>query len=214
MAWRLARSLETLRAEVNAFAPNRSKISDGTLGDPAHASRDSRHNPNRFGVVTALDLTHDPVGGFDAHAFARGHVKDPHPELAYVISNAQVAKRSTGFRWEPYTGLNKHEHHAHFGVGVGPDSDPLPPYDSLLPWGVSLALLPKPPAPPIALEETDMLIVKASGKATRLLAPPAFVPIGRETIESLGKAGVSTVTLTGAEYESLRAQIVRALDED
>lgn len=150
MTWRLARSLETLRAEVNAFAPNRSKVSDGTLGDPAHASRASRHNPNRYGVVTALDLTHDPAGGFDAHGFARRHVHDPHPELAYVISNREVAKRSTGFRWEPYTGTNTHEKHAHFGVGVGPDSDPLPPYDSRLPWGVSLA------APLITPPEDDM----------------------------------------------------------
>ena len=138
MAWRLAKSLETLRAEVNGFAPKRSKRSDGTLGDPAHASRASRHNPNRYQVVTALDLTHDPAGGFDAHGFARRHVRDPHPELEYVISNREVAKRRNGFRWEPYRGTNGHTLHAHFAVGTGPDSDPLPPYDSTLSWGVSL----------------------------------------------------------------------------
>lgn len=144
MAWRLAISLDTLRDEVDGFAPNRSRISDGTIGDPAHATRASRHNPNRYGVVTALDLTHDPAGGCDIHAFARRHVHDPHPELAYIISNAQVAKRSTGFRWDPYTGTNEHRKHAHFAVGVGPDSDPLPPYDSVLSWGFSLPA-PSPP---------------------------------------------------------------------
>lgn len=150
MTWRLARSLDTLRAEVNGFAPNRSKVSDGTIGDPAHASRPSRHNPNRYGVVTALDLTHDPAGGCDIHAIARRLVKHPHPELTYVISNGEVAKRSTGFRWEPYTGLSPHDHHAHFAVGVGPDSDPLPPYDSRLSWGVSLPV----PIPPGDLDMT------------------------------------------------------------
>lgn len=143
MAWRLAQSLDTLRDEVNGFAPTRSKASDGTIGDPAHASRASRHNPNRYNVVTALDLTHDPAGGCDIHAIARRLVKDPHPELAYIISNAQVAKRTTGFQWVPYTGSNPHRLHAHFAVGVGPDSDPLPPYDSLLSWGVSIAAPPE-----------------------------------------------------------------------
>jgi hypothetical protein len=156
MAWRLARSLGALRSEVDAFAPKRSKASDGTLGDPAHADRDSRHNPNRYGVVTALDLTHDPAGGCDIHAIARRLVRDPHPELAYVISNGEVAKRRTGFQWEQYYGANPHDKHAHFAVGDGPDSDPLPPYDSLLSWGVSLPA-PTPTPEPIAPPEDDAM---------------------------------------------------------
>ena len=138
MAWRLALSLQTLRAEVNGYAPRRNKASDGTRGDPAHQTRASRHNENRYHVVCALDLTNDPAGGCDIHAIARRLVLDPHPELEYVISNGQVAKRRTGFRWERYWGDNQHRLHGHFAVGTGPDSDPLPPYDSTLSWGVSL----------------------------------------------------------------------------
>lgn len=138
MTWRLARSLETLRAEVNGYAPKRSKASDGTIGDPAHASRASRHNENRYHVVTAVDITHDPAGGCDIHAIARRLVRVPHPELEYVISDGEVAKRRNKFRWEPYRGTNAHRKHAHFAVGTGPDNDPLPPYDSTLSWGVSL----------------------------------------------------------------------------
>jgi hypothetical protein len=140
---RLARSLETLRAEVNRWAPKRSKASDGWIGDPAHASRASRHNPNNAGVVCALDLTHDPKGGCDIHALARRLVRDPHPELEYVISNGQVAKRRNGFRWESYGGSNPHRQHVHFAVGKGPDSEPTPPYDSTRPWGVA-ATEPEP----------------------------------------------------------------------
>lgn len=137
MPWRLARSLETLRAEVNAAFPRRSKSSDGTLGDAAHQARPSRHNVNPAGVVTALDLTHDPINGCDIHAIARRIAKNPHPNLEYIISNAQVAKRRTGFKWEPYRGSNPHTRHAHFAVGTGPDSDPQQPYDDTDPWGVA-----------------------------------------------------------------------------
>ena len=138
MAWRLAKSLVTLRNEVGEAAPRRSRLSDGTIGDPAHASRASRHNPNRHGVVTALDVTHDPAGGMDIHALARRLVRNPHPELEYVISNGQIAKRRNRFAWERYYGSNQHVSHVHFAVGVGPDSDPLPPYDSTIAWGVAL----------------------------------------------------------------------------
>jgi hypothetical protein len=138
MPWRLAHSLVELRDEINDLAPGRSRLSDGTLGDPAHAARASRHNPNAAGVVCALDLTHDPANGCDIHAIARRIVRVPHPNLEYVISDDEVAKRKTGFRWEPYRPgdplRNKHTKHAHFAVGVGPDSDPRPPYDDMTPW--------------------------------------------------------------------------------
>lgn len=136
MGWRLALSLQTLRDEFNEAFPSRDRTSDGTIGDQAHSSRASRHNPNRHGVVTALDITHDPESGCDVHAIARRLARDPHPELAYIISDRQIASRPY-FNWGSYGGSNPHTRHAHFAVGVGPDSQPLPPYDSRQPWGVA-----------------------------------------------------------------------------
>ena len=143
---RLAWSLVTLRNEANALAPKRSKASDGWVGDAAHRQRASRHNPNDAGVVTALDLTHDPAHGFDVHALAERVRRSPHPQLAYVISRGRFAGRSTGWRWHVYTGANTHTKHAHFGVGVGPDGSPAEPYDSRSSWGLK-------PAPSLVLHE-------------------------------------------------------------
>ena len=56
--WTLAHSLTVLLRQVNAQWPQRSRVSDGTIGDTEHASRPSDHNPNMRGVVTALDITH------------------------------------------------------------------------------------------------------------------------------------------------------------
>lgn len=135
---RRAYSLDTLVAEVNAIAPHRGKAADGWLGDPSHAARASRHNPNNAGVVCAQDITHDPRGGCDIHAIARRIIAAGPPiDCEYIISNGQVAKRRTGFKWEPYTGPNKHNHHAHFAVGRGPESEPTQPYDGRDPWGVA-----------------------------------------------------------------------------
>jgi|HigsolmetaAR201D_1030396.scaffolds.fasta_scaffold15936_2 hypothetical protein len=49
MAWRLARSLEQLRRQIDAAYPGRSKASDGTIGDVAHSQRNSDHNPDAYG---------------------------------------------------------------------------------------------------------------------------------------------------------------------
>ncbi len=135
----MARSLDTALAEVNAAAPKRSKASDGGIGDAAHATRDSDHNPwikdaSGTGVVRARDFTHDPAGGFDADAFAE-HVASllgKHPALgtgAYVIWDwliISTARLREG--WRPYSGSNGHTKHCHVSVGTSG-------YDSTQTWG-------------------------------------------------------------------------------
>lgn len=128
MSWRLARSLETLQGELDARHPDR-LTPDWTIGDEDHASRDSRHNPNRHGVVTAIDVRQSPA--LDVHRLADRLTTHPHPELAYIISNRRIAGRFNGWEWRKHRG---HTDHIHIAVGQGPDSDPRPPYDSTRPW--------------------------------------------------------------------------------
>lgn len=136
--WRVARSLEVLRAEVNALAPNRSKASDGTIGDRAHAESSSDHNPNKQGVVCALDLTHDPGHGADMHVLAEAVRRSNHPALKYIIWDRHiwsVARASEG--WRRYSGSNPHTRHMHVSVGRGPDGRSTGPYDDTSPWGIT-----------------------------------------------------------------------------
>ena len=53
---RLVPGGETLRKQVNGRWPGRDKRSDGWIGDKAHQSRRSDHNPDRNGWVHALDI--------------------------------------------------------------------------------------------------------------------------------------------------------------
>lgn len=138
--WRLARSLEVLRAEINAIAPGRSKASDGTIGDSRHQAGASDHNPNSAGVVCAADFTHDPGHGADMTRIAEHIRTHRHPALKYVIFDRRIASASSGWAWRTYTGSNPHTKHMHVSVGVGPDGRSTGPYDDTSPWGLTSAL--------------------------------------------------------------------------
>lgn len=136
MAWRVARSLEKLLAQVNATYPGRSKASDGTIGDTLHASRTSDHNPNAAGVVTAMDITHDPVHGLDSEKLANALLSSRDSRIKYIISNRKIAASykvgtTAPWVWRPYSGTNAHNKHCH--VSVSSDSSK---YDDTSPWNL------------------------------------------------------------------------------
>ena len=109
MSWRVAKSLLTLRTQVDAMAPSRSKAADGTIGETAHSARKSDHNPNANNVVTAMDITHDPAHGVDAGALAEMLRLSKDPRIKYVISNRRIfSSQQTPWQWREYTGANAH----------------------------------------------------------------------------------------------------------
>lgn len=154
MTYRLAHSLIVLRKEVNATWPGRDTASDGWIGDPAHASRHSDHNPwikdNRgVGVVRALDIDAGTGGDTGIGLAVAEHVRrlgaTGHPALgagAYVISQRRIASPASGWAWRTYTGTNPHTSHTHISVALAQ-----PGYDSAAPWGLAPGSVP-PPNPP------------------------------------------------------------------
>lgn len=136
--WRLAKSLEKLRNQINAAYPLRNKASDGTISDAAHRARVSDHNPDSRGIVCAIDITHDPQHGVDAKALAVSFADDLRSK--YVIFNGMIWKARTG-HWEAYHGPNKHTHHVH--LSVKPDT-----CDDVTEWILPISPAPAPtPAP-------------------------------------------------------------------
>lgn len=149
-----APALVALTSEINAEAPKRSKVSDGWIGDKAHASRDSEHNPANWpkawtGVVRARDYTHDPKGGLDCSEIAQDLVElmraGTHPALgpgAYVIWAGRIISfNRLAEGWRPYTGTNPHTKHLHLSVAEAAAG-----YNSKARWGV----LADDPADPVA----------------------------------------------------------------
>lgn len=123
MSWKLAPSLETLRKQVNALAPHRSKASDGTIGDTAHSARTSDHNLDKAGIVRAIDFTNDPAGGCDAQKLADMLVAAKDPRIKYIISRGKIVsgsgQKQPAWKWRPYSGSNKHDKHVHISVKAG-----------------------------------------------------------------------------------------------
>src|SRR5690625_2336469 len=101
MSYYLAASLTKLRDEVNALWPNRSKVSDGWIGDTSHQARKSDHNPDYAsgGVVRAIDITKN---GIDVNRLLKHTTNDS--RVSYVIYNRRIYQHSTG--WKPYYGSN------------------------------------------------------------------------------------------------------------
>lgn len=171
MSWRVAESLKTLIAEVNTMAPNRSKASDGTIGDAAHATRSSDHNPwvkdGDVGVVTALDITDDPADGCDAGRIAerlRALGKAGDARVKYVIWNRQICSFIDNWRWRAYSGSNPHTRHVHLSV-----SSQKRHYDSRRAWGIRPE--PEPIAPPRDPLEEIMATAADRAALAKELAP-------------------------------------------
>ena len=142
--WRVAKSLLKLRVQVNTMAPNRSKASDGTIGDTNHCGNPgstSDHCPRisdgGVGVVAAMDITHDPAHGCDAGVLAKAIRASRDSRVKYIIWNRHIANSSPvggseAWAWRNYTGANPHDHHVH--ISVKPNK---PQYDSESSWSLT-----------------------------------------------------------------------------
>lgn len=134
--WRVAAALLMLRRQVDARAPGRSKASDGTIGDADHTTRASDHNPwileGGTGVVTAMDITHDPARGCDADALAEAIRASRDVRVKYVIWNKRIMSSTVQpWVWRPYGGKNPHTKHIH--ISVPPEKER---YDDGTPWAI------------------------------------------------------------------------------
>lgn len=145
---RLIDGLAALRAEFDAVNPKRGRTSDGWIGDDRHAAIVSDHNPDKLGIVRAIDVDVNgvPMGRIVAHLVARCKA-GKETRLQYVIYRRTIWSRSWGWRARKYLGANPHTRHAHFSARAGDVAG------STAAWGVAGAFGPQAsrgPAKPAA----------------------------------------------------------------
>ncbi len=131
-SWILVPCLVSLRTEFNTLAPSRDRASDGSIGDSAHASSSSDHNPDETGATPYEDAdSRNEVHAIDVDADLRKsgwtmeravdlivsrHRRGLDNRLQNVIYNGRIWSRSWGWTERTYTGSNKHNKHAHFSA--------------------------------------------------------------------------------------------------
>lgn len=191
MAWRLARSLETLRDEILTLHPG---TTVWTIGDAAHAATWSDHNPNAAGVVCAIDVKGN--AGLKLSAFAEHVRARNHRAFKYVIYNRRIA--SKGGAWRTYHGSNPHTDHVHISVGEGPDGRSTGPYDDTSPWGL--------------LEEDDMPLTDADAAKVAKAVLRSQSEALDLTVEQILRYGFNAVRPDRAQTEGARVGIARELD--
>lgn len=117
MAWHLAPSLIALRAELDTKWPDRSTRWDGTIGDAAHAARQSEHNPDNDsdpmpkGAVSAMDVTATNPEIRDA--VLKAAIGDN--RVWYVINRGYIYSRTYDWAKRKYTG-DPHTNHVHISL--------------------------------------------------------------------------------------------------
>ncbi len=153
MSWRLAESLKKLREQVNAMYPNRDKSSDGSVGDLSHSQRASDHNPNKAGVVTAIDIDRDFNDGHDGRELVAMLQKARDRRIKYIIFERKITVKGDVTKWKAYNGANAHNHHIHISVS----SDPAL-YDNRDAWILDATAPVQPVSQPVALSVRDLKI--------------------------------------------------------
>lgn len=192
--WRVAKSLEKLRAQINALAPRRNKASDGTIGDAAHSATKSDHNPDANGVVKALDITHDVAGGCNANLIWDSLRNARDMRIQYMIWNRQIVNADqigSAAPWtvRPYNGSNPHTKHIHISVRADARR-----YDDDAPWAVTVAAGAVPAAP---IPDVEPPPVRPGPPSPLPDVEPSEPPPARNTAgEVTGIA--ATIAVTGA----------------
>jgi len=86
-------------------------VSDGWIGDQAHAATQSEHNPDAHGIVHAIDLTAE---GIDPWIVSIAAIV--HPSTWYVIYRKRIFSRTHNFVGREYLGADPHDSHIHVSI--------------------------------------------------------------------------------------------------
>jgi len=138
-AWVKVKWINPLFEAVNTVAPNRGHDQDGTIGDLAHASGVSGHNPDDTPGVSAERTDADTIPevraadvdarGVDMERVVQAVLSGPAAErnrLIYIIYNRRIWQKSNGWKQARYTGDDPHDTHSHWSGDPASDEDGRP----------------------------------------------------------------------------------------
>jgi hypothetical protein len=116
-----------LREQIDDLYIERSRKSDGWIGDTRHSTRKSDHNPDANGIVRAIDITSD-LGTHPEEAYAlvekiRKLAKKGDKRIKYIIYDGKIMSPILGWKRRAYKGANPHRSHFHISFTTLGDKD-------------------------------------------------------------------------------------------
>jgi hypothetical protein len=214
VAWRPARSLTTFHDQLKAAHPRAvppATVAEswGTVGDLAHQTGSSDHNPRDFpgwgeDIVTAADWPHAPALGPDAGRTAEALRVSRDSRIKYVIFNRRTfssypSGSYPAWTWRPYSGSNPHTTHGHLSVVGDSRADSTAPWqigatvtypasateaDSIIKWNVG-------PWSGQTLTKVDELLVRLAAEDAETDASAVVLEQLREAVAGLAQGPVS-----------------------
>lgn len=211
--WYPAPCLLELRSELDEKYPGRDKASDGMIGDPDHAARESDHNPDQHsippGCVRAYDVDSNGAPGVTTPLVAdvlAATIGDP--RVWYVIWSGKIASRTHGWVWRVYTsGTNPHDHHVHVSLrgmdGISEQTAHDLAFDKA-PW------LDQPPGHTVPAVKLHR-VIEASRRPRREVAPVNVKRVQRCLVDRHLLSAGRVTGMYGASTRDAVAQFQRSL---
>ena len=115
-----------LRDQIDTWYPDRRSTSDGWIGDARHSATKSDHNPDKSGVVRAIDIDSRLDTSEQISIYLVDQIRvcaKTDKRISYVIHNGFIASRVFGFKWRRYRGINPHKKHIHISFTKAGDKD-------------------------------------------------------------------------------------------
>jgi hypothetical protein len=124
----LCKAGQQLRLQIDDEFSDRDRASDGWIGNRAHQSNPSDHNPDKQGIVRAIDIDRDLSGKKKPDlmpylADQIRHAAKSDKRIAYIIFAGKIASPRMGWRWRKYSGINPHDSHCHISFTKKGDAD-------------------------------------------------------------------------------------------
>jgi hypothetical protein len=125
----LCKAGQQLRLQVDDSYSDRDRTSDGWVGDTRHSARPSDHNPDKQGIVRAIDIDRDLSGKAkpdlmpDLADQLRLCAKRGDKRISYIIFEGRISSSRMGWRWRKYSGINPHIKHCHVSFTSKGDAD-------------------------------------------------------------------------------------------